>query len=158
VTGLFKEGAASTESIHMRPRFGFLTEMLSVVFVIAGVGAAQAGFHSGDQGSDKLILWLLAIGFLLVGVGLWMEYLWAWWVGLVTTLFTVVTDLLLDLPDGGWVLWSGFLIAFVITGAQGWTGSRSHTEPHRFDNSGSEPFSFGPPIPGHSDDSGVGSS
>ena len=142
----------------MRPKFGFFTRMLSVVFVVAGVGAAQAGLHSGDQGNDKLILWLLVIGFLLVGVGLWMEYLWAWWVGLATTLFTVVMDLLLDLPDGGWVVWSAFLIAFVISGVQGMAGSGSPTEPHRFESNSGEPFSFGPSIPGHSDDSGVGPS
>jgi hypothetical protein len=145
--------------MYMRPKFGFFTRMLSVVLVVAGVGAAQAGLHSGDQGNDKLILWLLAIGFLLLGVGLWAEYLWAWWVGLATTLFTVVMDLLLDLPDGGWVLWSAFLIAFVISGVQGRAGPGSPTEPRRYEsNSGSEPFNFGPPIPGHSEDSGIGAS
>lgn len=143
----------------MRPKFGFFTQVLSVVFIVAGVGAAQAGLHSGDQGNDKLVLWLLAFGFLLVGVSLWMEYLWAWWVGLATTVFTVVMDLLLGLPDGGWIVWSAFLVAFVISGVQGRSESRSHPEPHRIDNnSGNEPFSFGPPTPGHVDDSGVGSS
>jgi hypothetical protein len=88
----------------MRPRFGFLTRMLAVVFIVAGVGAAEAGLHSGDQGNDKLLLWLLGIGFLVVGGGLGLDYLWAWWVGFATTLFTVVIDLLLDLPDGGWAL------------------------------------------------------
>ena len=143
--------------MEMRPKFGFFTQVLSVVFIVAGVGAAQAGLHSGDQGNDKLIFWLLAIGFLLVGVSLWTEYLWAWWVGLATTVFTVLMDLLLDLPDGGWIVWSFFLIAFVISGVQGRSESRSHAKPYRVEsNSGNEPFSFGPPMPGHSDDSGVG--
>jgi hypothetical protein len=143
----------------MRPRFGFLTRMLAVVFIVAGVGAAEAGLHSGDKGNDKLLLWLLGIGFLAVGGGLGLDYLWAWRVGFATTLFTVVMDLLLDLPDGGWALWSAFLIAFVISGVQGRARWGSPTEPHRFEgNSGSELFSFGPPSPGHSDDPGVASS
>ena len=159
MTRLFKDGVPSTESIHMRPKFGFFTRMLAVVFIVAGIGAAEAGFHSGDQGNDKLLLWLLGIGFLVVGAGLGFDYLWAWWVGLATTFVTVVMDLLLDLPDGGWVVWSAFLIAFVISGVQGRVRTGSPSEPHRFEsNSGSEPFRFGPPMPGHSDDTGVGSS
>ena len=90
MTCIFKDRGNSTESIHMRPKFGFLTRMLAVVFIVAGVGAAEAGFHSGEQGNDKLLLWLLGIGFLVVGAGLGFDYLWAWWVGLATTLFTVV--------------------------------------------------------------------
>jgi hypothetical protein len=159
VTSRFKGKATSTESTSMRPKFGFLTRMLAVVFIVAGVGAAEAGLHSGDQGNDKLLLWLLGIGFVVVGVGLWMEYLWAWWVGLATTLFTVVMDLFLHLPDGGWVLWSGFLIAFLISGVRGEWRSVPPARRRRLEsNSGSELFSFGPPTPGHSDEPGPGSS
>jgi hypothetical protein len=143
----------------MRPKFGFFTRMLALVFIIAGVGAAEAGLHSGDQGNDKLLLWLLGIGFLVVGAGLGFDYVWAWWVGLATTLFTVVMDLVLHAPDGGWVIWSGFLILFLISGVQGRTRPEPRAKPRRFEsNSGSELFSYGPPDPRPSDDPGVGSS
>jgi hypothetical protein len=33
----------------MRPRFGRMTQVLSVVFVLAGVGAGLAGLNSGHQ-------------------------------------------------------------------------------------------------------------
>ena len=42
MTGLFKDRATSTENIYMRPEFGFFTRMLSVVFVVAGVGAYKS--------------------------------------------------------------------------------------------------------------------
>jgi hypothetical protein len=142
----------------MRPKFGFLTRMLAVVFIVAGVGAAEAGLHSGDQGNDKLLLWLLGLGFLVVGGGLGFDYVWAWWVGFATTLFTVVMDLVLHAPDGGWVIWSGFLFLFLMSG-QGRARTESRAERHRFEsNSGSELFSYGPPSPRHSDDPGLSSS
>ena len=159
MTRLFKDRVSSTESIHMRPKFGFLTRVLAVVFIVAGVGAAEAGLHSGDQGNDKLLLWLLGIGFLVVGAGLGFDYVWAWWVGFATTLFTVVMDLVLHAPDGGWVIWSGFLILFLISGVQGRTRSESPAKRHRFEsNRGSELFSYGPPSPRPSDDPGSSSS
>lgn len=139
----------------MRPKFGFLTRMLAVVFIVAGVGAAEAGLHSGDQGNDKPLLWLLGIGFLAVGAGLGFDYLWAWWVGLATTLLTVVMDLALHVGDGGRVIWSGFLILFLISGVQGRTRSEPPAKGHRLaSNSGGEVFSYGPPSPRLSDDSG----
>ena len=157
MTRLFKDRVSSTESIHMRPKFGFLTRMLAVVFIVAGVGAAEAGFHSGEQGNDKLLLWLLGIGFLVVGAGLGFDYLWAWWVGLATTSFTVVMDLVLHVRDGGWVIWSGFLILFLLSGVQGRTESDPPAERRRFKtNSGSQLFSYGPAEPRPTDDPGVG--
>jgi hypothetical protein len=159
VTRFFKDKGNSTESIHMRPKFGFLTRMLAVVFIVAGVGAAQAGFHSGDQGNDKLLLWLLGIGFLVVGAGLGFDYPWAWWVGLATTSFTVVMDLVLHVRDGGWVIWAGFLILFLISGVQGATRSEAPARRRPLAaNSGSELFSYGPPDPRPSDDAGSGTS
>lgn len=101
MTGLFKDRATSTESIYMRPKFGFFTRTLAAVFIVAGVGAAEAGLHSGDQGNDKLLLWLLGIGFLVAGAGLGLDYLWAWWAGFAATFFTVVMDLVLSVRDGG---------------------------------------------------------
>jgi len=157
VTCFFKERGNSTEGIHMRPKFGFLTRMLAVVFIVAGVGAAEAGFHSGEQGNDKLLLWGLGIGFLVVGAGLGFDYLWAWWVGLATTSFTVVMDLVLHVRDGGWVIWSGFLILFLLSGVQGRTESDPPAERRRFKtNSGSQLFSYGPAEPRPTDDPGVG--
>ncbi len=108
----------------MRPRFGVLTRLLAVVFVLAGLGAGHAALFSGHQstpghGSDQMILVVLAIGFLVVGISLWAEYLWAWWAGVAITSFTVVLDLALKAPDRGWVLWSGFLVAFAISALQG---------------------------------------
>ena len=158
MTCFFKDRVNSTESIHMRPKFGFLTRMLAVVFIIAGAGAAEAAFHSGDQGNDKLLLWLLGIGFLVVGAGLGFDYLWAWWVGLATASFTVVMDLVLHVRDGGWVIWAGFLILFLISGVQGTTRSQAPVKRRRIaTNSGSELFSYGPPDP-PPHDSGSGSS
>ena len=143
----------------MRPKFGFLTRMLAVVFIVAGVGAVEAGLHSGDQGNDKLLLLLLGIGFLVVGAGLGFDYVWAWWVGLGTTLLTVVLDLVLHVEDGGWVVWSGFLILFLISGVQGRTRAEPPAKRPRFEgNSGSELFNYGPPSPRPSDDAGLGSS
>jgi hypothetical protein len=157
VTIPFKSRITSTESIHMRPKFGFFTRTLAVVFIVAGVGAAEAGLHSGDQGNDKLLLWLLAIGFLIVGAGLGFDYLWAWWVGFATTFFTVVMDLVLHVRDGGWVIWSGFLILFLMSGLQGRTESEPPAKQRRFKtNSGSQLFSYGPPEPRLTDDPGVG--
>lgn len=157
MTCFFKERGNSTEGIHMRPKFGFLTRMLAVVFIVAGVGAAEAGFHSGEQGNDKLLLWLLGIGFLVVGAGLGFDYLCAWWVGLATTSFTVVMDLVLHVRDGGWVIWSGFLILFLLSGVQGRTESDPPAERRRFKtNSGSQLFSYGPAEPRPTDDPGVG--
>lgn len=66
-----------------------------------------------------LVLVALAVGFLAVAAGLWMEWLWAWWVGAATSLFTVVADLGTHAPDRGWRIWLVFLGLFVVSAAQG---------------------------------------
>jgi hypothetical protein len=109
----------------MRPRFGALTQALAVIFILAGLGAAYAGLNSGHQtapghGNDQAILFALAVGYLVVGVSLWMQYLWAWWAGLILTTVVVVMDAVLKAPDRGWMIWSGFLVAFAMSAIQGW--------------------------------------
>jgi hypothetical protein len=109
----------------MRPRFGVLTQVLAVVFLVAGVGAGYAGLNSGHQttpgtGSNQVVLIGLAIGYLIAGVGIWMESAWAWWAGVAATLFVVVMDPVLGSPDHGWVIWSVLLLGFAVSGVQGW--------------------------------------
>ena len=108
----------------MRPRFGALTQVLAAVFLITGLGAAWAVLHAGDQvthghGSDRLILVALAISYVLVGIGLWTELLWAWWVGFALTFLTVGLSVPLGTPEGGWIPWSVLLVVFTITAVQG---------------------------------------
>jgi hypothetical protein len=115
----------------MKPRFGTLTRILAAVFVIAGLGAGRAALAAGDQttpghGGDRLILVALAVGYIVIGASLWVEFAWAWWAGAVITIVTVVMSLALDAPEGDWIVWSIFLILFAITGAQ---GRRAHREP-----------------------------
>ena len=108
----------------MRPRFGRLTQVLSVVFVLAGLGACIAGLNSGHQttpGSAYNEPILLALGFtyLLVGVGLWIEYIWAWWAGFALTSVVVIADLVRGVFDRGLVVWAVFLMLFAASAAQG---------------------------------------
>jgi hypothetical protein len=79
----------------VRPRFGRVTQVLSVVFMLAGLDAAVVGVNSGHQttpgsADNGLILITLGAAYLLVGAGLWMEYVWAWWIGLTLTSIVVV--------------------------------------------------------------------
>jgi hypothetical protein len=108
----------------MRPRFGRLTQVLAAVFVLTGVGAGIVGLNSGRQttpgsADNGLILLVLGAAYALVGVGLWIESISAWWAGLALTSFVVIVDLILGIHDGGLVLWSAFLVLFVISAAQG---------------------------------------
>jgi hypothetical protein len=108
----------------VRPRFGRVTQVLSVVFVVAGLGAAAVGVNSGHQttpgsADNGLILITLGAAYLLVGAGLWMEYVWAWWIGLALTSIVVVVDLIRGTRDGGLVEWSVFLVLFALSFAQG---------------------------------------
>ncbi len=108
----------------MRPRFGRLTQVLAGVFVLTGVGAGLVGLNSGRQttpgsADNGLILLVLGAAYALVGVGLGIEYIWAWWAGLALTSFVVIVDLILGIHNGGLVLWSAFLVLFVISAAQG---------------------------------------
>ena len=120
----FKEGPCLVDGYLMRPRFGTLTRVLAGAFVLAGIGAGIAGLSAGDQSTpghawNREILLALALTNLVVGASLWMEYPWAWWVGLGLTSFTVVMDLLLHAIDGGWMIWSVFLVLFAVSAAQG---------------------------------------
>ena len=115
----------------MRPLFGTLTRVLAVVFVITGLGAAYAALTAGNQttpghGGDRLILVALAIGYLVIGAGLWVEFVWAWWVGAAVTTATVVMSLAVHTPDGSWIVWLVFLVLFALTGVQ---GRRAHRQP-----------------------------
>ena len=108
----------------MRPRFATITRVLSVVFLLAGLGAGWAALAAGDQvtpghGDDRLILVAHAVGYIVVGVGLWAELLWAWWAGVSIAAFTVVMSLILHAPDAGWALWLVFLALFAVTAVQG---------------------------------------
>jgi hypothetical protein len=107
----------------MRPHFGKVTRVLAVIFVITGVGAGSVGLNSGHQttpgsGSNGPILIALGIAYLLVGAGIWIESVWAWWAGIVLTSIVVVMDLVLGIHDGGLVLWSVFLALFAVSAVQ----------------------------------------
>jgi hypothetical protein len=116
----------------MRPRFSRLTQVLAVIFLVTGVGAGLVGLNSGSQttpgtADNGLILVVLGAAYLLVGIGLWIEYTWAWWAGLALTSIVVVMDLALGIHDGGLAVWSVLLALFVASAVQGWrhpTGER----------------------------------
>ncbi len=98
--------------------------MLSVIFALAGLGAALAGINSGHQttprtGQDGLILLTLGVVYVFVGVCLWIEFLWAWWAGLDLASVVVIADLVLGIHDGGLVVWSAFLALFAASAVQG---------------------------------------
>jgi hypothetical protein len=101
-----------------------MTQVLSVVFVLAGVGAGLAGLNSGHQttpgtADNGLILLVLGAAYLAVGVGLWVEYMWAWWVGLALSTIVVIVDVVRRVFDGGLVLWAVSLILFALSAADG---------------------------------------
>jgi hypothetical protein len=109
----------------MRPRFGFVTRALAVVFVWAGLGSGCAGLSSGNQttpgtGDIPAILIALAAAFLVVGASLWLELVWAWWAGVAMTGFVVVMAVVLNATDAGWLLYSGLFVAFATSAIQGW--------------------------------------
>jgi uncharacterized membrane protein (DUF2068 family) len=94
------------------------------VFILAGVGAGIAGLSSGHQTTPGTayngpILLGLGVAYVLVGVGLWVEQIWAWWAGLVLASTVVVVDLIRGIHDGGFVEWSVFLVLFVVSIVQG---------------------------------------
>jgi len=120
--------ALAVDIASMRPRFGRVTQVLSVVFLVAGVGAGLAGLNSGHQttpgsGDNGLILIVLGAAYLVVGVGLWVEYIWAWWAGLALTSVVVIVDLVRGALDGGFVVWTVFLMLFAASAVQGLRGS-----------------------------------
>jgi hypothetical protein len=111
----------------VHPRFGTLTRILSAVFLIAGLGAGMAALTAGHQvrpehGWDGSILLGLSLGYAVVGIGLLIERVWAWWAGASIAALTVVMSIAMHAPDGGWVLWLLFLVLFGVTASQGSRG------------------------------------
>jgi hypothetical protein len=109
----------------MRPRFGQLTKVLSVVLVVTGAGACYSGLNSGSQttpgaADNGIVLLLIGAVYLMAGVGLWFEAVWAWWLGASLSAFVVVADLALGVRDGGLLVWTVVLGVFVISAAQGY--------------------------------------
>ena len=94
----------------MQPRFGIVTRVIAAVFALAGIGAAIAMLGVGDA-SDRLILLLLAVGFLVLALGLWSESVWAWWAGAAVVVLTVLLSRVLDTREArassGWPPWLG---------------------------------------------------
>lgn len=107
-----------------RPRFSKLTRVVAVVFGLAGVGALIAGLSAGNA-SDGFILACLAAGFLAVGAGVWMEYLWAWWAAIGASLFTVVMTLAWRFPLTSALVWSAVLALLVTSAIQGRASNES---------------------------------
>lgn len=108
----------------MSPRFGALTRIAAAVFFIAGLSAFIAAVD-GYRLSDRLILLVLAVGFMLVGVGILIERRWAWWTGVIATAVTILLARVLKVPDGTGPVWPGLLVLFVITAVQGWRDAGS---------------------------------
>jgi hypothetical protein len=102
----------------MTPRFGGITQVLGGAFLVAGLGAAWSGLD-GSHGADQLLLLALCVPFLAIGLGLWLEAPLAWWAGLTVAALTVVADLTLRLPDGGWPVWAVFVCLFACSAVQG---------------------------------------
>jgi len=107
-----------------KPKFSKVTRSVAAVFMLAGVGALLAGVSAGTA-SDGMILAGLAAGFLVIGLGVWMEYLWAWWAATGVSAFTVIMTLASRFPIGSAVIWSVVLGLLVASAVQG----RSRSEP-----------------------------
>ncbi len=103
----------------MHPRFGIVTQVLAAVLAIAGLGATLAAM-SGSSGTQDLILVLLAAVFLIVAVGVWTEFVWAWWAGLAVVLLTIVLSVALNSSVGVGLVWPATLVGFIVSGFQGW--------------------------------------
>ena len=103
----------------MQPRFGSVTQVIAAAFALAGIGAAIAILGVGDA-SDRLILLLLAVGFLVLALGLWSESVWAWWAGAAVVVLTVLLSRVLDTPRGAGLVWLATLVGFAVSGFQRW--------------------------------------
>ncbi|MGA9160523.1 MAG: hypothetical protein WB297_06620 [Actinomycetota bacterium] len=103
----------------MQPRFGIVTRVIAAVFALAGIGAAMAISGVGDA-SDRLVLLLLAAGFLVLAVALWAESIWAWWAGAAVVVLTIVLSCVLNVPGGAGLVWLATVVGFVVSGFQGW--------------------------------------
>jgi hypothetical protein len=109
-----------------------LTRVTSVVFLIAGLGAGHAVFSSGDQTTpghqyDRIILFALAFAFAIVGIALFLDFLWAWWSSVAIAAITVVIGRALRLEYGDlwpWAVVLGFLATSAVQGVRDTSKSR----------------------------------
>jgi hypothetical protein len=108
----------------VKPTFGTVTKVLAGIFVLSGVGAAYPALADSD-GSNRIIFGVLVVAFSVIGAGLWLESVWAWWAGFAVTAVTVVMSLVLKAPDGGGFVWPAVLIVWIASAIQTWR-SRSH--------------------------------
>ena len=69
--------------------------------------------------SDRLILTFLAVVYMLVGAGIWIERRWAWWTGAGVTVATVLLARVLDVPAHTGPVWPALIVLFAITAIQG---------------------------------------
>ena len=103
----------------MQPRFGIVTRVIAAVFALAGVGAAIAMLGVGEA-SDRLVLLLLAVAFLVLAVGLWAESISAWWAGAAVVVLTILLSRVLNVPGGAGLVWLATAVGFIVSGFQGW--------------------------------------
>jgi len=119
----------------MRPRFSALTQVLAGGFILAGIAEALMALRTTQEAAvpgvgNQITIFVLAVGLVATGFAMWAEYVWAWWVGLTVTVFTVFTSVTLA-RDVSWIPWTAFLIVFGISAAQGWRdGVRESHEAH----------------------------
>ena len=102
----------------MTPRFGVLTRVAAGVLFITGFAALFPAVNGSVLG-DRLILLFLALTFMIVGAGIWIERRWAWWTGVGLAVATVVLSRVLDVPADTGPVWPGLIVLFVITAIQG---------------------------------------
>ena len=102
----------------MRPRFGILTRISAGVFFITGFAALFPAVNGSVLG-DRLILLFVAVTFMIVGAGIWIERRWAWWAGVGVAVATVVLARVVDVPADTGPVWPGLIVLFVITAIQG---------------------------------------
>jgi hypothetical protein len=102
----------------MSPRFRVLTRIAAGIFFITGLAAFIAALN-GSLLSDRLILLFLALAFVIVGLGIWIERRWAWWTGIGVTVATILLARILDVPADTGPVWPGLVVLFAITAIQG---------------------------------------
>jgi hypothetical protein len=111
----------------MKPKFGRLTQFLAAAFALTGLGSGFAALNSGSQttpGTQDVpyVLFAIAIVTLVIGGGLFVEEVWAWWAGFSVAVVTVGGSAILRRPVGEYVVWLLFVGCFVISGVQGLRG------------------------------------
>ena len=74
----------------------------------------------GSSATQDLILVMLAAVFLIVAVGVWTEFVWAWWAGFAVVLIMILLSLALNSPVGVGLVWPATLVGFIVSGFQGW--------------------------------------